>query len=123
MKGKWLKHFEEIPTVFLLAKVFYPRIRLDGVEKMLEIYYDALFPIKNDKTPIPSLIVANVKKLLYDLFQEYSMKHGARLGINVSSSSSSHSDEIPLSVRLQNLFDEFSMKQPRCYGPNPYGEL
>ncbi|XP_042005045.1 zinc finger BED domain-containing protein RICESLEEPER 3-like [Salvia splendens] len=121
MLAKWLKYFREIPTVFLLAKAFDPRVRLHGVEKLLEIYYDALFPIKDENTPIPSLIVANVKKCLYDLFQEYSMKHGASSGMNLSSGS--HSDEIPLLERLQNLYFDVSEKRPRCYGTNPYGEL
>ena len=108
MIAKWLKYFREIPTVFLLAKVFDPRIRLHGVEKLLEIYYDALFPIKDENTPIPSLIVANVKKCLHDLFQEYSMKHGASLGMNLSSGSLS--DEMtPLLQRLKNLY---SMTDP-----------
>ncbi|KAG6407947.1 hypothetical protein SASPL_130948 [Salvia splendens] len=75
----------------------------------------------NENTPIPSLIVANVKKCLYDLFQEYSMKHGASSGMNLSSGS--HSDEIPLLERLQNLYFDVSEKRPRCYGTNPYGEL
>ncbi|KAL1556764.1 zinc finger BED domain-containing protein RICESLEEPER 3-like [Salvia divinorum] len=121
MMAKWLKYLHEIPTVFLLAKVFDPRIRLHGVEKLLEIYYDALFPIKDENTPIPSLTVAKVKKCLYDLFEEYSMKHGASLGMNFSPGG--QSDEIPLLARLQNLYYEVSEKRPRCYGANPYGEL
>ncbi|XP_057811932.1 zinc finger BED domain-containing protein RICESLEEPER 2-like [Salvia miltiorrhiza] len=121
MMAKWLKYFGEIPTVFLLAKVFDPRIRLHGLEKMLGIYYDALFPIKDEKTPIPSVVVANVKKCLYDIFQEYSVKHGASLGMSVSSSSDGN--DIPLSIRLQNLYNEVSEKRPRSYGSNPFGEL
>lgn len=122
MIAKWLNQFREIPTVFLLAKVFDPRVRLDGLEKMLELYYDALFPAKDDRTPSPSSIVANVKACLYELFQEYKGRYSDILGIDTSSAAGS-GDKISLSVRLENLFNEMSQKRPRSYSTNPHAEI
>lgn len=121
--AKWLEHFLEIPNVFLLAKVFDPRVRLDGLETMLEIYYDALFPTKDDDTPLPSSVVANVRTSLYEIFEEYRTKHSENSSMDIISTSSVNGELIPLSVLLQNLYDKISRKRPWSYGSNPYGEL
>ncbi|KAH6768990.1 hypothetical protein C2S51_014326 [Perilla frutescens var. frutescens] len=127
MMGEWLKYFYDIPNIFLVAKLLDPRVRLDGLEKMLGIYYDALFPVKDDHTPVPSVVVANAKTCLYDLFNEYRTKYSDKLEIIGSSSTSSNDDgssgDKSLSIRLQNLFDEIKGKRPKRYASNPYEEL
>lgn len=94
MMVNWLNHFYEIPNVFLIAKLLDPRIRIYGLEEMLGSYYDALFPIKDDKTPIPSVIVDNAKTCLFNIFHEYRIKYSDSLGINTYSSSSNPYQEL-----------------------------
>lgn len=122
MMAKWLEYFHDIPIIFLVAKLLDPRVRIDGLEKLLGIYYDALFPVKDENAPVPSVVVAKAKTFLYDLFDEYKIKCSDDLGVG-SSTSGDGSIDHSLSHRLQNLFDEIKGKRPKRYGPSPYQEL
>ena len=42
MASKWLKYFKEIPQLNLIATVFLPNIKIDGLEKNLQAYYTNL---------------------------------------------------------------------------------
>ena len=42
MIEKWLKYFERILNVFMIAKCLYPKWKLHGVHKILDMYYGCL---------------------------------------------------------------------------------
>ena len=42
MKNKWLEHFKIISLIYLVACIFYPRCKLDGLHDYLKAYYDII---------------------------------------------------------------------------------
>ncbi|KAL8503486.1 hypothetical protein ACS0TY_022294 [Phlomoides rotata] len=142
MKEKWLKYFLHIPDVFLIAKVLDPRVRVDGLEELLTMYYDALFPIKNDDTPRPSEIASNTKQLLFNIYREYTISIDKSVDITSSGDQGRASSMFykpmlavcniydvgrsrkrqELEAKLCNIYDVGSRKRQRDYS-NPYQEF
>ncbi|KAI3450554.1 hypothetical protein Pfo_007219 [Paulownia fortunei] len=84
------KYFLNIPEINLVATVFYPKLKLDGLQDLLIIYYNALIPIKNEFSPNPVLIVHNVKTYLNNFYNECSLKYrGQVTQLETQTSSSS----------------------------------
>lgn len=129
MREKWLKYFTNIPNVFLVAKLLDPRVR-DGLEELLTLYYDNLFPIRDDDTPIPHLVFSYAKQQLLDIFKEYRITYGdgvdsscdQNVGSSASTSSSNFSTN-PNFEALYRFYDTRTQKHPRGYGSNPYVEI
>ena len=42
MKLKWLHYYRNIPFIYLVASVFDPRTKLEGVKDFLTMYYGCL---------------------------------------------------------------------------------
>lgn len=116
MKEKWLKYFLHIPDVFLVAKVLDPRVRVDGLEELLTMYYDYLFPIKNDDTPKPNEIASNTKQLLFCIFEKYMKNVGA------SKDTTSSGDDSNTALDVLDDFYRRPWKRRRD-DSNPYAEV
>lgn len=76
MKAKWMKYFTYLPDIFLVAKVLDPRVRVIGLEELLTMYYDNLFPSSDDSKPDARQIVGNIHQLMRDLYREYKIEYG-----------------------------------------------
>lgn len=50
MKGKLEKYFYNILEILLVALILDPRLKLDGLEEILTIYFDALILVKDDNS-------------------------------------------------------------------------
>lgn len=67
MKGIWLKYYNKIPMIYLLAMVFDPRIRFDRLSDILSAYYDRL---GEDDNYIHAKIT-EIREIFYSLHSEY----------------------------------------------------
>ena len=94
MKIKWLNYFKFIPLINLVAYIFYPRIKIDGLYDYLSIYYGCLGLMDDNDIDI-ELMINNVSKILVDLFNEY--KDNVNIGSSSSLSLSSISSSFPTS--------------------------
>ena len=91
MASKWLKYFIEIPRVNLVATVFNPNIKIEGLQNLLYLYYENMQQFYNNPINIPEYItytIIDIKKIIQDLINEYSDRIGA--------SSSSAQAHIPI---------------------------
>ncbi|KAI3474587.1 hypothetical protein Pfo_029589, partial [Paulownia fortunei] len=91
MQLKWKKYFYEIPDINLIAVVFDPRLKLDGLQDLLLIYYNALTRNENDYTIDINNIIFKIRTLLNEFYNEYSSKYGSQstqVDIHKTSSSS-----------------------------------
>lgn len=70
MKVKWLNYYKIIPDIFLVASVFDPRFKYDGLQEMLENYYDYL-GLQNDYEIDVNNMIVRVKKHIHDLCSHY----------------------------------------------------
>ncbi|KAK0579136.1 hypothetical protein LWI29_021607 [Acer saccharum] len=74
MKQKWLNYYTDFPNIYLIGMVFDPRHKLQSLSYYLEGYYG------KDGLNIEYDIEAccdRVKKLLYDLYDEYVTIYGS----------------------------------------------
>ena len=74
MKNKWLNYFKMIPLINLVACVFDPRIKIDGLTDYLRMYYECLH-IDESEINIDN-IINDVRKILGELYNEYKMQYG-----------------------------------------------
>ena len=65
---KWLNYYKNIPLLYLVAIVFYPKFKLEGLKSRLQIYYEFL-GIENEINV--GTIIDGVQKDLIDLFNDY----------------------------------------------------
>ena len=71
MKMKWLHYYGEIPIIYLVACVFYPCCKLDGLSDYLHMYYQCLhYDMINVRT-----ILSEVKNIVIKLYNEFSTKY------------------------------------------------
>ena len=78
MKSKWLDYYQNIPIIYLLGIMFYPRCKLDYLFDCLDTYYKCL------AIPFDVLgLIIDVKKLFYSLNEEYAKFYGHSLNINI----------------------------------------
>ena len=63
MKSKWCDYFANIPIIYLLGLIFYPRCKLDSFSMCLENYYSFL-----DLVVGVDVLVFNVKSTFYSLW-------------------------------------------------------
>lgn len=68
MRDKWVKYYEEIPPLNLVASIFDPRTKLDGLFDYLTTYYNLLH--LSDSVSVSS-IISNSKKDIENLYDEY----------------------------------------------------
>ena len=83
MKVKWLNYFREIPLLYLIAAVFDPRFKLEGLNGGLQAYYGYLGIL--DDIDITS-IMTKLRNDLIILFNDYIVRYN--LGTLGQSSSS-----------------------------------
>ncbi|KAK3198265.1 hypothetical protein Dsin_021680 [Dipteronia sinensis] len=79
MKEKWLEYYKEFPNIYLIAMCFDPRCKLESLPDYLSVYYEQGLKIHYDV----DMCCARVKKLLYDLYDEYLRVYGLSLNIDV----------------------------------------
>ena len=60
MKSKWLDYYANIPIIYLLGLIFYPRCKLDSLTMCLKNYYNFL----DLKVDVHS-IVSNIKSIFF----------------------------------------------------------
>ena len=63
-----MNYYKNIPLLYLVAIVFYPKFKLEGLKSGLQTYYEFL-GIENEI--IIDKIIDDVKKDLIDLFNDY----------------------------------------------------
>ena len=83
MKVKWLNYFREIPLLYLIAAVFDPRFKLEGLNGGLQAYYGYLGIL--DEIDI-TRIMTKLRNDLIELFNDYIVRY--KLGTLGESSSS-----------------------------------
>lgn len=110
MKTKWEKYFLDIPEIFLCANVLDPRLKIDGVQDMLTLYYDSLNPVTDTCPNIP-LILFNVRSHLNDIFIEYNTKYSGDVGTRETQSTTTSNMASKL-TKAQLLLRERT-KRPR----------
>ena len=71
MKIKQLHYYREIPIIYLVACVFYPRCKLDGLSDFLHTYYQCLHYDAINVTTI----VREVKNVVIKLYNEFYAKY------------------------------------------------
>lgn len=71
------------PKIFLVALVLDPKLKLDGLEEILTLYYDALILVKDDTFPNHSLIANNVRIYLNDIFRKYNLNYSVEANTNI----------------------------------------
>ena len=81
MKQKWLDYYAEIPNIYLIAMIFDPRCKLENMSYYLNGYY-GVDGLKMEYDI--DACCARVKKLLYDLYDEYLTVYGSSLNLNVT---------------------------------------
>ncbi|EYU30273.1 hypothetical protein MIMGU_mgv1a020292mg, partial [Erythranthe guttata] len=91
MEDKYIKYYEDIPLLSLLAIVMDPRVKLRKLQTLLKGYYthmcSELSPSKVAGTAMRKY--EEVEKLLYSLYEEYKKVFGTNISISSSSQSSS----------------------------------
>lgn len=132
MKNKWLKYFFFIPDVFLVAKLLDPQVREEGLDRLLTLYYNALFPNNEPHAPHPKTCVNKAKQYLSELYKEYACAYNGTLNLGTSSPvrsqpppPSSQSDfgfAIPDMGEWQVYQEELTRKRTR-HNTNAYQEL
>jgi hypothetical protein len=70
MKMKWLSYYKIIPDIYLIAVVFDPRFKYDGLLEMLETYYEMLELSYEFDTDINEIIF-RVKSQVNNLFENF----------------------------------------------------
>ena len=109
MQIKCEKYFYFIPEIYLIAFALDPRFKLEVLQEMLTLYYDALIPIKDSSSPDPANIIYNVRIYLYDIYNQYYAKYGTQ--INISEIQQTTSSNLKL-TKAQLLLKERT-KRPR----------
>ena len=66
MKAKWCYYYTNIPIIYLLGLIFYPRCKLDMMVTCLENYYNFL-----DLEENVDALVSHVKFTFYSSYDEY----------------------------------------------------
>ena len=108
-----------------------PRVRMKGLEKLLTIYYSALFP--DGGGPCINIIITDVTKSLKEIYTEYKIHYGnmdetyntRSTGTSTSASTSSSysfSQSSDIFKDLYDVYDAHSQKRSRSTS-NPYLEL
>ena len=72
MKVKWLNYFREIPLLYLIAAVFDPRFKLEGLSSALQAYYSYLGIL--NEIDITRIIV-RLRIGLIELFNDYIVRY------------------------------------------------
>ena len=81
MKVKWLDYYKDLPNIYLVGMVFYPRCKLESFCPYLKEYYGPRgLKIAYDV----EACYDRVKKLLYDLYDEYLRAYGSSLNLDVT---------------------------------------
>ncbi|KZV58400.1 hypothetical protein F511_29755, partial [Dorcoceras hygrometricum] len=101
MKTKWEKYYFNIPDIFLCAIVLDPRLKLDGLDELLTLYYDSLDPI-TDACPYSFMIILSVRNSLTEIYTEYNEKYGSKVATQAQQHTTSSSTTSRLS-KAQNL--------------------
>ena len=89
-KSKWLDYYQNIPVMYLLRIIFYPRCKLNYFSNCLETYYKYL--ALSFDVPV---LVSDIRKLIYSLYDEYAKFYDQSLNINIEQNV--HSAEAPTS--------------------------
>ena len=111
MRRKWLQYYKFIPDVFLVAFVFDPRYKIDGLQKCLENYYQFLKIEDDPDCNVPS-IIARVRTLIQELYDHYKISDPDSQSSPLPPSSSSSRSSV--SSRAKSLArDIFGSKRSR----------
>ena len=78
MVNKWLSYYQNIPMIYLIAFVFDPRCKLEGIKDYLQVYYDCLGQNNFDVNRIHD----DVKGVFYHLYEEYAKIYGINLDLH-----------------------------------------
>ena len=79
MNEKWLDYYREFSNIYLIAICFDPRCRLENLHDYLSAYYSQGLQIDYDV----DACCDRIKKVLYDLYDEYLRVYGPSLNIDV----------------------------------------
>ena len=77
MKLKFLKYWQHIPQLYSFAFIFYPRAKMRGLYRVLEL-------LKESTGCDYTSYYADVKTKIYKLFNKYERKFGAARGQRVA---------------------------------------
>ena len=91
MKLKSLNYFKNIPLINLVAYVFDPICKLDGLNDYLSVYYGCWNIIDDNKIDI-NLIINQVRRILIELFEQF--RQYVQIPTSTSSSFSISSSQI-----------------------------
>ena len=91
MLQKWLNCYKNIPSLYLVAIIFYPKFKLEGLKSGLQTYYEFL-RIENEINI--GTIIDGVQKDLIDLFNDYISRY------NLQSVGQYNSDHVPSSLSI-----------------------
>ena len=67
MMEKWLSYFENIPSIYGVACIINPTVRVEGLRKLLQFYYVSL----NQPTYDVDGYIESCKRILHDLYNYY----------------------------------------------------
>ena len=72
MKSKWLTYYKHIPFIYLVASVFDPRTKLEGVKDFLTMYYGCLhIEIDLDINLLKGMVSNSIVALYNDYYNRY----------------------------------------------------
>ena len=74
MKSKWLTYYEHIPFIYLVAFVFDPRTKLEGVKDFLTMYYGCLhIEMDLDINLLKGMVSNSIVALYNDYYNRYNV--------------------------------------------------
>ncbi|XP_012851526.1 PREDICTED: zinc finger BED domain-containing protein DAYSLEEPER-like [Erythranthe guttata] len=124
MKKKWLKYYEKIEEIYLVGCILDPRFRTELLlTKLLNVYYDQLFPennvivnIDSNAPPPPvkpnvDLIILQVTSTLHAMFDEYVSEMSGSQNLQVNRESTDTSN---MTTGQRLVFER--LKRPRPLG-------
>ena len=121
MFRKWTNYYEHIPHIYLVASVFDPRVRLDGLHEYLSSYYEQIYGSENYAHDV-SKKVFEVKELICSLYNEFFITYGDRFPTSILEPSSNTDNSLKRAVKIgDRILLERSKRQKGS--PNTNTEL
>jgi hypothetical protein len=120
MSSKWLSYYKNIPPIYLVAMVFDPRFKLDGLQESLNLYYGLILPSSQEVDEKVNFIIFEVKNLISHLYSDFYNTFASQVPSSTSEPSDSSSRDTTKVSRMQQIMMQ---RQKRLRGSSTTTEL